>query len=207
MTQTTIHAPPNNGINPSTLDATEFGDSWYNAMTAIQANFTDLYGILTGAIGGFINASAAEINRVAQVATRLVSATASSLTVTAALHEGRTVALNRATGVAVALPAATGTGNRFRFVVGTATSGGSQTISTVPTTDIFKGVVYGSDDDGVPANSWAASTNSNVFTMDGSTQGGKVGDYVEIEDIAAGVWAIKASLTQSGTEATPFSHV
>lgn len=207
MTQTTIHAPPFNGVNPSTLDATEYGDSWFNAMTSISANFTDLYTVLTGLIGGVVSATAAEVNRVAQVSTRLVSATAANLTVTAALHEGRTVVLNRATGVAVSLPAATGSGARYRFVIGTATAGGSQTIATVPTTDNFQGVVLGSDDDGVPANSWVAAANSNKITMDGSTQGGKIGDFVEVEDIAAAVWAIKSHLTQSGTEATPFSHV
>ena len=49
----------------------------------------------------------------------IVNATAATLTVTKDLHSGQTVTLNRAGGVAVTLPAATGTGCVYRFVVGT----------------------------------------------------------------------------------------
>ncbi|MGE3856990.1 MAG: hypothetical protein AB7G21_08555 [Dehalococcoidia bacterium] len=138
------------------------------------------------------------------IADQLVDATASTLAVTAAAHEGRTVTLNRAAGIAVTLPAATGSGAKYRFVVGTAVSGGSHVIG-VTGSAIFKGLALGLDGDGVPANAWAAGASDEVFTMDGSTQGGAVGDVVEFQDIAADVWAVQARLQQSGTEATPFS--
>lgn len=154
-----------------------------------------------------VTASAAELNR-ASVSGRVVTVTTTPLTALLATHEGKTTVLSKADALAVTLPAASGSGARYRFVIGIAASGGSYSIATAPTTDVFAGIALGTDDDGVPANSWATASNSNKITMDGSTQGGKVGDIVEIEDIAAGVWAItNMRLTQSGTEATPFSHV
>lgn len=51
----------------------------------------------------------------------------------------------------------------------------------------------------------APPTDHHLFTMDGSTQGGVVGDEVIFRDIKADVWQVIAHLQQSGTEATPFS--
>lgn len=121
-----------------------------------------------------------------------------------AVHDARTLVLNRATGVAVTLPAAIGSGARYRFVVGTTFSGGSF-VATTSGTDTLKGLALGLDGDGVPANAWAAGASDEVFTMDGSTQGGVVGDEVVFEDIKAGIWLVQARLQQSGTEASPFS--
>ena len=44
-----------------------------------------------------------------------------------------------------------------------------------------------------------------VYVGDGTTTGGYRGDTVEITDIAEGIFVVNAVLTQSGTEATPFS--
>ena len=134
----------------------------------------------------------------------IVNTTASSLTLIPALHAGRILTLNRTAGVAVQLPAATGTGAKYEIIVGTAMSGGSSTIKVL-TTDIMQGLAWGSDDDVVPANGWATASDSDTVTLDGSTRGGKVGDRVTLTDIASGVWAVTCVLQQSGTEATPFS--
>jgi hypothetical protein len=48
---------------------------------------------------------------VAELLGAVVNATAATLTVTAALHANKTITLNRAGGIAVTLPDATGTGN------------------------------------------------------------------------------------------------
>ena len=48
-----------------------------------------------------------------------INCTASTLTVTAATHANKTITLNRAGGIAVDLPAATGTGATYTFIVGT----------------------------------------------------------------------------------------
>jgi hypothetical protein len=42
--------------------------------------------------------------------------------------------------------------------------------------------------------------------MNRTTTGlGAPGDYVEVEDIVSGVWAINGTILASGTVATPFS--
>lgn len=160
-----------------------------------------------GAITGLAIASgatAAEINRVADVSSRVVSLTTASPTLTVADHEGKTLVLNKADGIAVTLPAATGSGSIFKFVVGTTFSGGSF-VATCTGDDTLKGVAFGDDSEGEPANGWSTGASDEVFTMNGGTQGGFVGDMVVFEDIKADVWHVRAFLLQTGAEATPFS--
>lgn len=165
----------------------------------------DTLDITSPKIGGTaLAATAAEIDRVADVSARVVSLSTASPTLAVADHEGKLLVLNRATGVAVTLPAATGSGSVFHFIVGTSFSGGSF-VATCTGDDTLKGLALGLDGDGVPANAWAAGASDEVFTMDGSTQGGVVGDEVIFRDIKADVWQVQARLQQSGTEATPFS--
>jgi hypothetical protein len=151
-----------------------------------------------------LTATAAEINRAADVSARRVNATAATLTVTQALHEGRTITLNRADGIAVTLPAATGSGSKYRFVVGTAIT--TPTTIKVVGNDIMAGVaIQGSDAGAGTSNLWATAADSDTITLTGTTTGGFVGDVVELEDIAADTWAVKITGNGSGTEATPFS--
>lgn len=165
---------------------------------------------LNASVAGLL-ATTAEINRVADVSTRIVSLTTSPVTVSEAVHEGKVIALNLATGVAVTLPAASGTGDRYEFVIGTANSStNNYTIATAPTTDIFQGSVYAGTDNGSGAGlTWPAASNSNKLTLGGTSHatGGSVGDRIRVTDIAAGVWSVEAMVTQGGTEATPYSHV
>jgi len=138
-----------------------------------------------------------------------------SLTTTAytldSSYYGRTMAFNAAANAAcaVTLPAATGTGARMRFVVGTVSTGG-YSIATAPTTDIFKGQITTASTAETPdlQQPWVTSTNSNKITLSGTTTGGvSVGDQIEIQDIASGVWSLIGFTTSSGSEATPLSHV
>lgn len=196
----TLNAPGSRNQPPPNDDSTGFGDSWWSVLTKLNAMLVEIY----AAIVTDLTATAAEVNRVADVSTRVVSLTTASPTLAVADHEGKTLVLNKADGVAVTLPAATGSGAIFRFVVGTAFSGGSF-VATCTGNDTLKGLALGLDGDGVPANAWAAGASDEIFTMDGSTQGGAVGDEVTFEDIKADVWKVRAFLQQSGTEASPFS--
>lgn len=168
--------------------------------------FETITDVVQAALGGDAGPTLAEIDRIADVSSRLVTVTTTPLAIAEATHEGKTVVLSKADNLAVTLPAATGSGARYRFVIGVLASGGAYTIG-VTGNDTFKGLFLGLDDDGVPPNAWAAASNSNLITLDGSTRGGKVGDLVEIEDIAADIWLVQGRIQQSGTEATPFSNV
>lgn len=111
----------------------------------------------------------------------------------------------RAAGVVVTLPAATGTGNVYNFYVNTSVTSNSYKIQVANANDIISGLALADDGDGEPANGWPTSSTTDTITMDGSTQGGIKGDSLEIVDIAEGQFCVRAFLTNSGTEATPFS--
>lgn len=143
---------------------------------------------------------------VVNASNRRVSATAATLTVTAASHDGKVIVLNRATGVTATLPAATGSGAEFTFVVGTSASGGSYVIQVADATDVMDGIIYAADDTATPAPLvWVTAVDSDTITLNGGTKGGLIGDKIVLIDIGANQWAVHGFLKQSGTEASPFS--
>lgn len=159
-----------------------------------------------GGSGELIFANSGGTQRIMRSGTRVVNVTASTLTVTKDSHEGATVTLNRAAGIAVSLPAATGSGDKYRFVIGTTITSNS-TVFSKNGTDVFQGNVFGVSDDTNAVLGWKAAANSNTLTMDGSTLGGLIGDVVEFEDVKSGAWQVVGLIAQTGIEATPFSHV
>ena len=131
-------------------------------------------------------------------------AAGSTLTVTRALHAGRIVALDTAAGSTCTLPAATGTGSVYTFIVTVTPTSNQHTVAAL-TTDIMAGQAFGVDGDGEPGNAWGTASDSDKILMNSGTQGGEIGDRVVCVDIKTSVWAVTAHLTQSGTEATPFA--
>ena len=115
------------------------------------------------------------------------------------------VRLNLATQ-ALVLPYATGKGGMYRFFVETAIT--STTLKVAQTNNPKTGVadvIYGTaTTTGATPGTFAATANGTV-TMNGGTQGGLKGSYIEIEDTDVGVWRIEANLLGSGVAATPFS--
>lgn len=179
----------------------------YATWATMTANNTPSVAIVTPS-GGTLTidgASGAEIARVADVSTRLVTL-ATSTSITLAAHEGRTCKLT-GTGSAYTqtLPAATGSGARFRFVVGAVNT--SNHVITTTGGDVFIGNIISNSTGDSPdlAAIWPSTTNT-IITLNGTTTGGvQIGDFVEVEDIAADKWAVRGVTTSSGTEATPFS--
>jgi hypothetical protein len=155
-----------------------------------------------------ITATVAELNRAADVSGRVVSATAATLTVTEALHDGKTILMDRSGGIAITLPAATASGMRLRFVVGSVSTTG-YVISSVVGTDLMEGVIIGASttDSGTDAaRTWLSGATDDTITLNGTTKGGAaVGDWIELEDLSATGWYVRGMITQSGVEATPFS--
>lgn len=135
---------------------------------------------------------------------RLVTVTAAELAIAEAAHDNKIIVLSKVDGQAVTLPAATGSGLKLHFIIGLAITSVGTTIK-VTGNDTMKGLALGLDGDGVPANAWAAASDSDTITLDGSTMGGLVGDEVQLVDIAADIWAVQMRIQQSGTEASPFS--
>lgn len=135
----------------------------------------------------------------------ITNVTAATVTVTADDHDGRTITLNRAAGIAVTLPAASGSGARFRFIVGTSVTSNSTTIKVANANDTMAGTAILFQDAGDTVVGFATGATADTVTMDGSTTGGLKGAHVEVEDIAANLFFVRYVSDASGTEATPFS--
>jgi hypothetical protein len=135
---------------------------------------------------------------------RIANITASTVTITEEEHENLTVALNRAAGIAVTLPAATGGGGRYKFIVGTTVSSNSTTIKVVGN-DIMVGNALLAQDGGDTSVMFETAADSDTITLNGTTTGGIAGGLVELIDIAADTWHVQAIGSATGTEATPFS--
>jgi len=136
---------------------------------------------------------------------RLVPA-GSALTLTVAAHDGKTILLNTLTGSTVTLPASTGSGAVFRFVISTVATSNSHKIQVANATDVMSGVLAMANDSDNTASLWESSSTSDTITLNRSTSGGTMkGEWIEVQDIAAGTWAVRGMVAGTGTEATPFS--
>lgn len=135
-----------------------------------------------------------------------------TLTLTAATHAGRTILLDTAGGTVVTLPAATGTGNIYQFLITTIATSASHKIQVANATDFMIGTIMGVSDDPatvkgwIAANSGTVATNSDTITLNRGTTGSvSKGEYIYVKDIATATFAVHGFITQTGTEATPFS--
>lgn len=113
--------------------------------------------------------------------------------------------INRAAGSAITLPKATGSGFTYKFVVGTAVSSNSITIKCADSVDVMAGQALAPADTDSSMNGWETAASTDTVTLNGTTTGGKAGDFVELIDIGEGLWSVHAVVKQTGTEATPFS--
>lgn len=150
--------------------------------------------------GTAITATAAEINSVADASARVVNCTAATLTLDPATHGNKVVTLNKADGIAITLPAATGSGVKYTLVVGTTITSGAITITT---TSVYAGSAILTN--GATVDAYNPGASDEIITMNGSTQGGLLGAKCELIDAASGVWTVHYTSGSSGTEATPFS--
>lgn len=135
-------------------------------------------------------------------------AAGSTLTLTASQHAGREINLDTLTGSVVTLPAATGTGNTYKFVVTVLATSNSHIIKVANTSDAMQGMII-STLSGTPTtnNIWPATAGtSDTITLNRTTTGSVTkGEWITIQDIATNVFQVDGVITQSGSAATPFS--
>lgn len=163
-----------------------------------RTNFSNLY-----VDGSEVASTGAEITRATDLSARIVNATAATLTIDEATHEGRIVTLNRAGGIAVTLPAATGSGGVFKFIIGT-TFTSSATIKVVGD-DVMFGYCQFAQDSADTAVQFETAADSDTITFNGTTTGGYKGTTVELVDFAADSWSVKVYGHATSSEASPFS--
>lgn len=137
----------------------------------------------------------------------LVDLTSATAVLTQAEHAGRIMLLNRAGGIDIDLPNATGSGSVYEFVVVTATTDGYEISAFDVGDDLIQGVICGVDD--AAEFTWGSEIGAdNTITLGGTgnATGGQVGDYVKLIDVAAGVYHAQGFIHHgTGSEATPFS--
>lgn len=131
--------------------------------------------------------------------------TASTLAVTKDDHAGKIVPLSRAAGIAVTLPAATGSGDKYAFLITTAVTSNATTIKVANASDTMVGHISTADATGGNGFQEAAVGTDDTISMNGTTTGGLIGSYVECVDIASNLWLIAGRLVGSGTLATSLS--
>lgn len=135
-----------------------------------------------------------------------VPAATTTLTVTQALHAGKTILLASTAGLAITPPAATGTGAAYRICFTATISGGNVTWDAKAgnASDVFYGWLQTYK--ATTFTPYITASNSNLLTFDGTTRGGIKGDMIEIRDVATNVWIVSGFTNQTGTIATPFSN-
>lgn len=171
--------------------------------TAVTATATEINTACDG-----ITATAAEINAVADISGRLIDLDATTLAITAGTHGERIVTLSHTAALStVTLPAASGTGDKYTFIVA-AVNTNNHVIQVASASDIMQGQIITCSTGDTPdlAQPWTTAADSDTITLNGTTTGGQaVGDRIELIDMASGVWHVLGFTRTSGTEATPFS--
>lgn len=116
----------------------------------------------------------------------------------------QTYLVSAVAGFTVTLPAATGTGNRLKFVVKTTLTSGSYEWSCSGS-DTMGGTIIASKSTTPTPYQATAGTTVNVTLAFTTVGAGLKGDVVEFQDIASGLWNVQGHTWVTGTVATPFS--
>lgn len=131
--------------------------------------------------------------------------TASVIGASQSQHANKVMTLNIAAGTTITLPFATGTQDKYTFVVGT-TFTGSGIIKVGRGADTFVGTSIST----VLAGSTAGFADGvggtdDTLTMNGTTTGGIAGSMASFTDIAPNLWLVDARLISTATTITSFS--
>ena len=192
--------------------ATRFLDKVTTPTTTDTPNLPNAAGIAYDTTTGtLVYNDAGTLRYITAGNTAPVTASGTTLTASPSLHAGRTVLLTNVAGCAVTLPAATGSGAKYRFVRGAALTSGSDVISAAAS-ELFAGFSITEDSgDTTPADATIFATvnaSTNTWTNAFSAGGGEIGDFFECEDIATDRWSVKGWIQAVlDSTATPFSAV
>jgi hypothetical protein len=158
---------------------------------------------------GAVTATAAELNRATDISARIVTTTATALSLTITQHADKVVLVNTNSTVAntVSLPVATGSGARFTIINNIAQTQGSVVVAATGTVDTLAGVAYMVNSTVTNnAQSFRTSASSDKITFNRTTTGGVGNDKVVAIDTAANVYTVEVFGVTAGTTATPFSE-
>jgi hypothetical protein len=129
--------------------------------------------------------------------------------VTVTEHAGRTLLLGEVGGnalVTLTLPDATGSGATYKFIV-SVTNTSNYVIAVPDANNTIDGVMLYLDEDGTAVTAFPTVAASDTITLNGTTTGGVLGDYLEIVDIAADQYHVRGVMRvpAGSNPVTPFS--
>ena len=153
------------------------------------------------------SATSADFNATVMPLSGTTVAAGSTLTLTEATHNGKTILLDTAAGSTVTLPAASGSGAVYKFIVSVLATSNSHIIKVANSSDAMQGFVFSmSDDPATVKGFFAVAGTSDTITLNRSTTGSVTkGEYIEVVDLATNVFQVRGWTSSTGTEATPFS--
>ena len=127
---------------------------------------------------------------------------------TEAEHGNRVLLLGEVGGdaaVTLTLPAATGSGMRFTFIVSVVNT--SNYVIAVPdASHTLEGIMFSTQDGADTVAGFESGASDDTITLNGTTTGGApIGDKIEMIDMGSNIWQVTGWVTASGIEATPFS--
>lgn len=157
--------------------------------------------------GTTVSATAVELNRAADVSTRIVTVTAATLLVTEVLHDGKIITLDRVGGTVITMPEATGSGMVIEFlVITTMTTDTTIVLPDTVNTDLQGFAVISDDADNTTESQFTPAATHDLVTLNGGTTGGLLGTRIKYIDIATDLWHVEIyDRTGAATQATPFS--
>jgi hypothetical protein len=134
------------------------------------------------------------------------TACGATCTLTAA-NSGTTTLLNLAAGSIATLPAASGTGNVYSFVVSTTTTSAKDAVLAASSSDAIIGLAIGENAGTTKAFAGNASTYHSLQMPYTGTQpsGGFAGDSFTCKDIVTNVWECNGTYQAGTTPTTPYS--
>ncbi len=104
------------------------------------------------------------------------------------------------------VPAATGTGNVYTFVTKALATSNSHVIKVANATDVLSGSLTVVDNADGTATTFGTVAASDTITLNRTTTGSvKIGERINIVDVAAGYFSVTGTVIATGSEATPFS--
>ena len=184
-------------------------DSFLGGVTAGTAAASRALVLGANRVIDFLDVTALSIGGVTIGASPKLVTLTGDTTIVPATHEAKLLLLGEVGGDAsltVTLPAATGSGARYRFMVSVVNT--SNYVIQVVTDDIMQGQIVAASTGDSPdlGQPWVTANDSDTITLNGTTLGGvSIGDWIELVDILADTWAVSGQVTASGTELTPFS--
>jgi hypothetical protein len=169
---------------------------------------TRLEALETTQLPSAITATAIEINAKCDRSAQVV-ALAATTAITQALHEGRVLIVTGTAAAAYTLPEATGSGDRYKFIMNQVNTNGTTFVAADTTNTSYHGSINLLDVDAASQTAYFTVTagGTDTVTFNGTTTGGQIGDILEFVDIGTDRWSVfgQARVPAGSNPATPFS--